>query len=183
MDINKAKGVIGSGRGLIESDIPETAWTTWRKQQRGPPQIRIANIPSTILKKFQRDDTLYSTLLFHVSLHVSGVTHARHQELNQTVFTASGVDGRCVSIRRQNWLIHDDGWTHTVRQPQMLWIQFNRAPDDGRGLRPKHVERLTWNNKVLYKVSSRWKFLKLIHDARNVKHKIPSTSEKLYTLN
>jgi hypothetical protein len=31
----------------------------------------------------------------------------------------------------------------------------NRAPDDGRGLRPKHVERLTGNNKVLYKVSSR----------------------------
>jgi hypothetical protein len=59
------------------------------------------------------------------------------------------------------WLIHDDGWTHTVYQTQMLWIQFNRAPADGRGLRPKHVERLTGNNKVLYKVSSRWNFFKI----------------------
>jgi hypothetical protein len=39
--------------------------------------------------------------------------------------------------------------------------KFNRAPDDGRGLRPKHVQRLAGNNKVLYKVSSRWNFLKI----------------------
>jgi hypothetical protein len=26
---------------------------------------------------------------------------------------------------------------------------------------PKHVERLAGNNKILYKVSSRWNFLKL----------------------
>jgi hypothetical protein len=58
-------------------------------------------------------------------------------------------------------LIHDDGWTHTVCQPQMLWIQFNRAPDDGRGSCPKHVERLTGNNQVLYKVSSRNFFFKI----------------------
>jgi hypothetical protein len=50
-----------------------------------------------------------------------------------------------------------------VCQHQMLWIQFNRAPDDGSGLRPKHVKRLTGNNKALYKVSSRWNFLKYIY--------------------
>jgi len=47
MDVNNAKGVVGSGRGLIEGDIPEIAWTTWRKRQRDPAEIRIANIPST----------------------------------------------------------------------------------------------------------------------------------------
>jgi hypothetical protein len=28
----------------------------------------------------------------------------------------------------------------------------NSAPDDGHGICPKHVERLTGNNKVLYSV-------------------------------
>jgi hypothetical protein len=47
----------------------------------------------------------------------------------------------------------------------------NWAPDDGHGICPKHVERLTGNNKVLYSVTL-LEFLKLIHDARNDKHKM-----------
>jgi hypothetical protein len=62
------------------------------------------------------------------------------------------------------WLIHDNGWTHTVCQPRCCEYSLNWAPDDGRGLRPKHVERLTGNNKVLYKVSSRWNFFKIVPD-------------------
>jgi hypothetical protein len=55
----------------------------------------------------------------------------------------------------------------------MLLIQFNRAPDDEWLFRPKHVERLTGINKILYKsVISLEFFLELIHDARNDEHKI-----------
>jgi hypothetical protein len=60
--------------------------------------------------------------------------------------------------------------THCLSTPYAV-STVNWAPDDGHGICPKHVERLTGNDKVLYKVSSCWNFLKLIHDARNDKHK------------
>jgi hypothetical protein len=52
----------------------------------------------TYSKKFQQDDTLVQYFYFlQAVLHVSDETFTHHQELNSTVFTASGVDKQCNS--------------------------------------------------------------------------------------
>jgi hypothetical protein len=104
--------------------------------------------------------TLYSTLLFPVSRATCFGRNPRPSSGAQTVFTASGIDRRCVSSRRRS----DSSTTTAGHTPfvnsRCCEYSLNWAPDDGRGLRPKHVERLTGNNKVLYSVSSRWNFKK-----------------------
>jgi hypothetical protein len=82
----------------------------------------------SILKKFQRDYTLYSILLFPIS---------RSTCFGRNPGPSSGARLNCI---------------HSIWGWQTVWIQFNRAPDDGRGLLPKHVERLKGKNKILYKV-------------------------------
>jgi hypothetical protein len=115
-----------------------------------------------ILKKFQQDDTLYSTLLFPVSRCTCFGRNPRPSSGTQFKLYSQHLGWQPVCVQPSSfWLIHDDGWTHTVCQPRCCEYSLNWAPDDGRGLRPKHVLRLTGNNKVLYKVSSRWNFLNL----------------------
>jgi hypothetical protein len=98
-------------------------------------------------KKFQRDDTLYSTLLFPVGRSTCfGHIPCPSSGAQLTVLTAVLTHPR----RRLD--------THCSSTPDAV-STINWAPDDGHGICPKHVERPTGNNKVLYKVSSR-NFLK-----------------------
>jgi hypothetical protein len=53
--------------------------------------------------------------------------------------------GTCYSVWMTVWLD-----THCLSTPNA--VSTVRAPDDGHGICPKHVERLTGNNKVLYSV-------------------------------
>jgi hypothetical protein len=64
-----------------------------------------ANGRKITFKKFQRDDTLYSTLLFPVSRSTCfGHIPCPSSGAQLTVLTVSGVDKQCVSSRRRGWV-------------------------------------------------------------------------------
>jgi hypothetical protein len=91
--------------------------------------------------------TLYSTLLFPVSRSTRfGHIPCPSSGAQITVLTACGVDKQCVFSHPRRRLD-----THCLSTPDAV-STFNWAPDDGHGICPKHVERLTGNNKVLYSV-------------------------------
>jgi hypothetical protein len=108
----------------------------------------------SILRKSQRDDTLYSNLLFPVS---------RSTCFGRNPRPSSGARLNCnhsICVDSSDSSTTTAGHTPFVN-PRCCEYSLNRAPDDGCMFHPKHVERLTGNNKMLYKVSSLWDFFKI----------------------